>query len=343
MFLDISQDIEKIIQKNILSKTFFKDKIILITGGTGFFGKWLLNFFITLNSKYSANIKIFVISRNPDQFLKDNNQDKFYDEINFIKSDLKTVNLKGKKFDYCFHMATTNAKETFQGESNLNKLDFLYASTNNLLTQLKYCNLEKILFTSSGVVYGPATEISNFNEESLSAPSMMHESSGLAEGKRLAEYLVSYYSKENKYKYSIARCFSFIGQHLPTDLHYAVGNFINDAKTKNEIIINGSGKDIRSYLYIGDAISWLISIFMNDNENSVFNVGSEKQISIYDLALLVKEICKSNAKIVVLNKEASKDNFHRKIYAPDIKKIKNKLNIHEYTSLSEGIHKMINS
>ena len=39
---------------------------------------------------------------------------------------------------------------------------------------------------------------------------------------------------------------------------------------------------------------------MNDNENSVFNVGSEKQISIYDLALLVKEICKSNAKIVVL-------------------------------------------
>lgn len=343
MFLDISQDIEKIIQKNILSKTFFKDKIILITGGTGFFGKWLLNFFITLNSKYSANIKIFVISRNPDQFLKDNNQDKFYDEINFIKSDLKTVNLKGKKFDYCFHMATTNAKETFQGESNLNKLDFLYASTNNLLTQLKYCNLEKILFTSSGVVYGPVTEISNFNEESLSAPSMMHESSGLAEGKRLAEYLVSYYSKENKYKYSIARCFSFIGQHLPTDLHYAVGNFINDAKTKDEIIINGSGKDIRSYLYIGDAISWLISIFMNDNENSVFNVGSEKQISIYDLALLVKEICKSNAKIVVLNKEASKDNFHRKIYAPDIKKIKNKLNIHEYTSLSEGIHKMINS
>ena len=121
MFLDISQDIEKIIQKNILSKTFFKDKIILITGGTGFFGKWLLNFFITLNSKYSANIKIFVISRNPDQFLKDNNQDKFYDEINFIKSDLKKVNLKGKKFDYCFHMATTNAKETFQGESNLNK------------------------------------------------------------------------------------------------------------------------------------------------------------------------------------------------------------------------------
>ena len=147
MFLDISQDIEKIIQKNILSKTFFKDKIILITGGTGFFGKWLLNFFITLNSKYSANIKIFVISRNPDQFLKDNNQDKFYDEINFIKSDLKTVNLKGKKFDYCFHMATTNAKETFQGESNLNKLDFL-------LTKASIAWVSESIAVSAVVLFG---------------------------------------------------------------------------------------------------------------------------------------------------------------------------------------------
>ena len=86
---------------------------------------------------------------------KDKNNPLFKNKVFFIKGDIRNFNLDDIKIDYCFHMATTNAHETFNNEDQLNKIDLLYNGTKNLMQQLIKADIKKIIFTSSGVVYGP--------------------------------------------------------------------------------------------------------------------------------------------------------------------------------------------
>ena len=100
--------------------------------------------------------------------------------------------------------------------------------------------MKRIVFTSSGVIYGNKE---NPKESDYSHLNHIEESSSLAMGKLTSEYLLSQYCKKYKVKLSIARCFSFVGKRLPINIHYAIGNFVNDAINERPIIIKGDGKD----------------------------------------------------------------------------------------------------
>ena len=237
-------------------------------------------------------------------------------------------------------MATTNASETFSGEDQLAKIELLFEGTKNILKQ---CGptLEKVLFTSSGVAYG----INNKNrtsESDFSGPNTIDTGSALGIGKLTAEYLVSYFAKKYGYKYSIARCFSFAGQFLPLELHYAFGNFINDFLNNNKIRVRGDGQDIRSYLYIGDAIAWLIKL-LEDPNDSIYNVGSEIEVKIEDLARKIASY-KAGLEVVIEGDSKQGDNFNRPSYMPDTNKIKsNYPNLIEWTALEDIVEKMLDS
>ena len=99
---------------------------------------------------------------------------------------------------------------------------------------------------------------------------------------------------------SIARCFSFVGPGLPTDLHYAIGNFVSSAVNGEDIIIKGDGSNIRSYMYLGDMVSWLMRILFMGKQGEDYNVGSDEKISVLELAKIVKNTLKTTSKIVVL-------------------------------------------
>jgi dTDP-glucose 4,6-dehydratase/UDP-glucose 4-epimerase len=237
-------------------------------------------------------------------------------------------------------MATTSAKETFDGESNLNKLELLYSGTKHVLNFAVHAHVKKILFTSSGVVYGNITDIYGVKESSMTAPNTIDINSGLAEGKRVAEYLISHYCKKYSIDFVIARCFSFVGPLMPLDIHYAIGNFILSSIRDEDINITGDGTPIRSYLYISDAIYCLIQLMLNQNLSHIYNLGSQKPISILDLAYLVKERLGNHHQINVKDNETKPiGNFARNIYLPNVDKISNELNIKEPLSLGEGIIK----
>jgi dTDP-glucose 4,6-dehydratase/UDP-glucose 4-epimerase len=225
---DISGDIANVISRLGVDIQALNNKSILITGGTGFFGHWLLQILRSLIVEKKFNIDIYVVSRKPEIFLKENAGYSFDQFVNFIAGDVTSFQLTNIRLDYLIHMATTAASETFHGEDQLQKLDLLYRGTRNTLEQAVRAGVKKVLFTSSGVAYGPS-DGALFNEEMLQAPRTTEVLSALGEGKRLAEYLIGYYSLKGGFEYSIARCFSFFGPFLPLDIHYAIGNFINDA------------------------------------------------------------------------------------------------------------------
>jgi dTDP-glucose 4,6-dehydratase/UDP-glucose 4-epimerase len=235
-------------------------------------------------------------------------------------------------------MATTAASETFSGEDQLQKIDLLYRGTKNTLEQAVRAGVRKVLFTSSGVAYGPSIG-SPFSEDVLQAPQSTLTSSALGEGKRLAEYLINYYAEKGGYDYSIARCFSFYGPYLPLGIHYAIGNFVRDALFNDEIIVSGNGLQLRSYLYIADAWVWLLKMMIHP-VNQIGNVGSDKAISIRDLATEVRDILSPAKQVIFLGKNHDIGNFSRDLYVPNNDKMRKCLGVSEWTPLTDGIKKM---
>ena len=313
------------------------NKSLLITGGTGFFGKWFLELIFYTNKNFNTNILTTLITRDENKFFLENphyKNNKFLKIIQIDILDLKTITYK---FDFLLHMAATSAEETFNGESDLNKTRTLFNGAKNIMEIVIRNNISKVLFTSSGVVYGSSSKDMK-NENDISHSLDLEKRNGLAKGKILAEDIISNMSIENNINFKIARCFSFVGPYLPLDIHYAIGNFINDAIFNEKILINGNGLPYRSYLYISDTLIWLIKLLVG-NAEGIFNVGSERRIQIIELATMVRDIIAPSKKIIIQKKEFNEGNFKRDIYLPNTEKIRGLLKVKEWTSLEDAILK----
>lgn len=335
---DIQGDALQSIERSGIDLNSLKGKTVLITGGTGFFGIWLLTCLVNIKEKIGGDLELITISRNPENFISKIQDKKIIENVEIIRGDIKAVKLINKNITHLVHMATTNAAETFGGHDQLDKIDLLYEGTKNILNQCG-TKLEKVLFTSSGVAYG-VNNNSKILENDFTGPNTIDIDSALGIGKLSAEYLIAYFAKKYGYKYSIARCFSFAGQYLPMDLHYAFGNFIDDYLNSKNIRIKGDGQDMRSYLYIGDAIAWLLKLIEEPN-NDIFNIGSENEIKIEDLAKKIASH-KDGMKIHIEGISKQIDNFKRSTYIPCTNKIKSRHpHLMEWTPLDEIIRKMI--
>ena len=127
---------------------------------------------------------------------------------------------------------------------------------------------------------------------------------------------------------SIARCFSFIGPGLPTDLHYAVGNFVAQAVNGEDIVIRGSGRPIRSFMHLGDMVFWLMTILFRGRNGEDYNVGSKDAISILELAREIVDVLETKSEIVVLNEsDKTSGNPPNYFYVPDTLKAERELSL----------------
>jgi nucleoside-diphosphate-sugar epimerase len=334
------EDLEHIFQNTQDIWESFRGKSIFLTGGTGFFGKWLLESFIYVNEKLALNSKITTLSRNPELFLEEY---PFYKEhtniIRFVKGDILNFDFNlDEKFQFIIH-AATEASESLIKTNPLLMIDTITIGTKNVLNFAVKHQLEGFLFVSSGAVYGkqpwnvPKTkEEDNFNID------INNPNSAYAEGKRIAELYCSIYNQKYKLPIKIARCFAFVGPYLPLDTHFAIGNFINDVLNKKDIIIKGDGSTIRSYMYASDLIIWLWKILLKGVDNQPYNVGSDESISIKELAEKIIHLSESKASINILGSLIKPDKID--VYCPCILKGE-EINLFLKISIDDSIKKSI--
>ncbi|MBV5349667.1 NAD(P)-dependent oxidoreductase, partial [bacterium] len=258
--------------------------------------------------------------------------------ISFHTGDVTNFVFPKGQYSHLIHAATTSAYETYRGETPLAKFDTLVCGTRRVLDFAAQCGVEQFLFTSSGVAYGGLELNPAIDESCNNAPSTIDSSTALGQGKRAAEFLCATYAEKIGFNMTIARCFSFVGPYQPLDIHYAIGNFILQAINNKTILIRGDGTPLRSFLYSGDLVTWLLTLLLRKGTTDIYNVGSDSAISINNLANLVKETTNSTSTIEIQgNPSHSTGNPLRSTYIPNISRARNELGLDVWTPLSKAI------
>jgi dTDP-glucose 4,6-dehydratase len=260
---------------------------LFVTGGTGFFGRWMLESFIRANDEFGLGAEAVVLTRDPRRFAAAAPHVAEHEAIALQTGDMRSFDDPPGQYTHVLHMAT----ETALAASATASFETAVGGTQRVLSFAARRGVAKLLLTSSGAVYGQQPpDCERLSEEYTGAPRADDVSAGYAHGKRAAEFLCSAAAAQTTLEAKIARCFAFVGPLLPLDANFAIGNFIRDALYGDRIEVTGDGTPRRSYLYAADLAVWLWTIVFNGQSGRPYNVGSEADMSISELAQLVAKV-----------------------------------------------------
>jgi dTDP-glucose 4,6-dehydratase len=314
-----------------------------LTGGTGFFGKALLRHWAHHEQLGIRVPRVTLISRNPELFHNRNSSLVMRPWLQMLKADVCDFGSLPRDFSFT-HVLHAAAESTFGPNlSPQERFDQIVSGTRNMLELSVSCGATRFLLTSSGGAYGPQpAEMKSIPENYNGMPDPLASSNAYGVAKRQAEHLCALYGNQYRIETVIARCFAFVGEDLPQDAHFAIGNFIRDALERSEITVNGNGSPIRSYMHQSDLAHWLVTLLQLGKAGNAYNVGSDEAISIADTAHLVRDIL-APEKHVYIKGAPLGDNTDRNRYLPDISKAKLELGLEVTVPLVQAIRLSANT
>jgi dTDP-glucose 4,6-dehydratase len=273
-----------------------RGKRLFLTGASGFVGTWLTESFEHANTALGLNAQLVKVRRDC---------------------------LPLGPFDMGIHAAKA---DSFWADM---------AATKRILDFSVERGVSRLLFTSSGAVYGklPA-EMTPVPEDFTGAPYSHDPATGYAQAKRMNEFLCAEYADQCGFCAIIARLFTFCGPMLPLDRNFAVGNFVRDVLAGGPVVIQGDGSALRSYLYAADLAIWLWTLLLEGENARPCNVGSPHAIPIANLAATVVAHTQPGTPIVSRGAEAGG------VYVPSVDRARLELNLRPLISLEDGIRRM---
>ncbi|QWD13004.1 NAD(P)-dependent oxidoreductase [Polynucleobacter paneuropaeus] len=258
---------------------------LLVIGGTGFFGKSILDAHKRgLLKKFDID-SVIALSRSASR-LRIDNPELISVGIELIDADISTCSSLPIA-DYVIHAAASTDARRYAGASDVEYDNILSGISNYCALAKKHHCQSKIVYVSSGAVYGPQPEnlkaIPEDYQFSGSVEKMSETKRAYALAKRGAESMIIDLGRQGL-NVSIARCFSFIGAYLPRNQHFAIGNFLEHVLHNEEILVKAQGRVYRSYMHADDLVEWLLEIGnKSDPRCPIYNVGSNEAIQIQEL------------------------------------------------------------
>lgn len=316
-----------------------RDKRIFITGGTGFFGCWLLESFAWANAKLDLNASALVLTRSPEDFRRKSPHLFENSSLNFHAGDVRNFTFPDGEFSHVIHAAT--GTDTWPAiKDPVSQFDGIVQGTRHTLEFARQCTARKFLFMSSGAVYGKQpSELTHVPEEYFGAPETINPLSAYGEAKRVSEFLSAMYSNRYCFEAKIARCFAFVGPYLPLNMNYAIGNFIRDGLNGGPIRVEGDGTPFRSYLYAADLAIWLWTILLRGASCRPYNVGSDLEITIGELAKVVAKTFQPEPEVKIAKKPSHEKESER--YIPSVRLAQCELGLKQSTDLHEAIRRTV--
>jgi nucleoside-diphosphate-sugar epimerase len=264
----------------------FKDKRILITGGSGMVGIYLVESLVVLFQNFGIKPKILnVLIRKQNCRLSELERVNSYlridcSEFSHYKGD--------RDSDYVFHLASP-ASPLNHGDPQ--ELDFI---NKTFLEKIVPGKDGMLLFVSSGEVYGSQAP-SPIREEYFGQHKLTGERQSYPKSKIAGEELVrSLHELGEISKFKVARLFHTFGPGIRENDGRSFSDFLYAAAHGKNLKLHSSGKVNRSFLYSLDATTAFLTLAMNDEINGAFNVGSDNEISILTFAEKVVENSSNN-------------------------------------------------
>jgi len=330
----ILSDLEEIIQTSVSDLEEIVNKPLVITGASGFVGTWLTLSWVAARKKLNGRGLLLITSRNPQSLLPLINVIDPGSPVTVLSSDIRNLHIPSEFRNGNLIHAATPASAALNASDPASMLKIIIEGQERVIVEAVRMN-NRLLFLSSGAVYGrQPLDLSHLPETWEGAPQIGDSNSAYHEGKRVAELMGNIAAAKQGLHFVTARLFAFIAPFLPLGTHFAAGNFIRDAVTSNQIEIQSGGGSIRSYLYATDLCSSLWALLARGESMRAYNVGSEQEVTIKDLALEIASCANRNAEVVIRGVDNS-ENVNR--YVPSLDRASKELDISQVVHLSQAI------
>jgi len=319
------EDIKRVATSNFISFATLRNKTILISGGTGLIGSFLVEVIKYRNEYFDDNIKVISLSRSGGE-----------NETNVIRKccDVTRKIIIDDEIDFIIHLA-----------SNTHPIQYENDPVGTILTNVLGCNnlLEigvkkkicKFLLASSVEIYGQGDKYP-IDEKYNGYIDCNQIRSGYNEAKRLSELLCLSYSKQYNVNISIARFSRVIGPDKKIDSK-AMSQFMDKALANEDIILKSKGHQLFSYCYVSDAVSGLLKVLIDGKHCESYNISGD--FDNMTLGKYAEYIAKLANKKVIYEIE-NNDNVSKASYAVlDTKKLK-KLGWYPYYSICDALKRI---
>jgi dTDP-glucose 4,6-dehydratase len=228
-----SEDLEFVLDRTADLFDDLRGETLFLTGGTGFFGRWMTETFDYANRRLKLGARRLTLTRRPAN------------GADYWQGDVRSFSFPPIQAAFALHLAFDGSDLTTSELGTQRVAEFCHA-----------CNCRRWLFASSGAAYSPETEL---GKAKLAA-------------ERAARGAV------------IARCYCFIGPHLPLDSKFAAGNFLRDKLLGRPIQVAGDGSAVRSYLYAAELAVHLWQLLFRGKPERIYDIGAREEVTVGELA-----------------------------------------------------------
>jgi UDP-glucose 4-epimerase len=313
---------------------------VLITGGAGFIGSHLADAYLQKGDDVLVIDDLSTGTIENIRHLKDN--PRFHYTIDSVHNQPVTAELVDQS-DVIFHLAAAVGVKLIV-ESPVRTIETNVRGTEVILA-LANKKKKRVLIASTSEVYGLSADVPFREDGNLVMGATTKGRWSYACSKAIDEFLALAYWREKKLPTTIVRLFNTVGPRQTGRYGMVIPTFVKQALAGRPITVYGDGKQTRCFGYVGDVVGALIKL-MDQPEavGQVYNIGSNEEISIIQLAEKVRQLTNSNSEIVfVPYDEAYEEGFEdmpRRV--PDISKINKLVGFRPDMSLDGIIESVIN-
>ncbi len=336
----VKEDLENIARSIGDQTQMLSGKTLLLSGGSGFLGLYIVGAIKILNEKVlSKPCRVISIDNyitgSRDNFIS-NEPDK---NITYIETDITNPLSINENVDFIIHAAGI-ASPVYYQKFPLETIDVAILGTRNLLEYSRsQKNLKSFVLFSSSEIYGdpsqdsiPTPEVYNGNVSSIGPRSCYDES------KRLAETICMTYFRKYNTPIKIIRPFNVYGPTMRADDFRVVPNFIIQSLSDKSLTVHDNGNQTRTFCYISDAVVGFLKVLLSQDNGEVYNVGTDvEEMSMTDLAKIVVGLAPKKTEIKLISYPDSYPSDEPRRRKPDISKIKTKLNFKPSVDIKTGL------